>query len=246
MDKKTAVIIDDMELARANLNAELAEHFPDISVLGEADGVLTGIKLIKEHKPDIVFLDIEMEDGLGFDVLDILDDIHTRVIFVTGSQDYAIRAFRYAAMDYILKPIATEDLRQAIEKVVAQSSTKASQANILREQWEQPSKKLALHTTDRIQIVDYSDIVRLEAMGNYTHFFFADGNKLLVTRTLKEYDQLLSEEGFLRVHQSHLINLSFVEAYIKTEGGYILMKDGSHVSVSVRKKPKVVEILASL
>lgn len=246
MENKTAVVIDDMELARASLKAELTEAFPHIEVVGEADGVLSGIKLIKKVQPDIIFLDIEMEDGLGFDVLDILSNIHSRVIFVTGSKEYAIRAFRYAAVDYILKPVSVEPLTEAIEKVISKPHMQSSQIGLLREHWEKPNKKLALHTTDRIQIVEYSDIVRLEAMGNYTTFYFADASKLLVTRTLKEYDKLLSEEGFMRVHQSHLVNLEFVDAYIKTEGGYILMKDGSHVSVSVRKKPKVVEILASL
>ncbi len=245
----TAVIIDDMKLARATLKAEINDTISYIEIIGEADGVISGIKLVKNKKPDIVFLDIEMEDGDGFDLLDILNDLNSKVIFVTASNDYAIKAFRYSAIDYILKPADPQLLLHAVEKVIAQKQINKEQIDLVKDQLKngaKPSTKLALHTTEKIQIVDFNDIIRLEAMGNYTTFHISGKKKILVTRTLKEYDQLLNPSGFLRVHQSHLINLEYVDAYIKTEGGYISMKDGSHVSVSVRKKPKVVEILASL
>lgn len=247
--RHTAIIIDDMELARASLRSEIEDSLPSIEIVGEADGVVSGIKLIKERKPDIVFLDIEMQDGDGFDVLDILTDLNSKVIFVTASNEYAIKAFQYAAVDYIMKPADTDLLRKAVEKVIDQGNTQKEQISLMKEQMKGDSKsstKLALHTSDKIQIVDFSEIIRLEAMGNYTTFYLSGGGKVLVTRTLKEYDILLSPSGFLRVHQSHLINLEHVAAYIKTEGGYISMKDNSHVPVSVRKKPKVTEILSSL
>ena len=247
--RHTAIIIDDMELARASLRSEIEDTLPEIEIIGEADGVVNGIKLVKDTKPDIVFLDIEMQDGDGFDVLDILTDLNSKVIFVTASNEYAIKAFQYAAVDYIMKPADSDLLKKAVEKVIDQGNTQKEQISLMKEQMKddsKPSAKLALHTSDKIQIVDFSEIIRLEAMGNYTTFYLSGSSKVLVTRTLKEYDKLLSPSGFLRVHQSHLINLEHVAAYIKSEGGYISMKDDSHVPVSVRKKPKVTEILSSL
>ena len=247
--RHTAIIIDDMKLARATLRLEISDTLPGIQIIGEADGVVQGIKLAKDTKPDIVFLDIEMQDGDGFDVLDILTDLNSKVIFVTASNEYAIKAFQYAAVDYIMKPVDPDLLRKAVEKVIKQGKTQKEQILLVKEQMKgdnKPSTKLALHTSDKIQIVDFSEIIRLEAMGNYTTFYLQDVSKVLVTRTLKEYDRLLSPSGFLRVHQSHLINLEYVAAYVKSDGGYISMKDKSHVPVSVRKKPKVTEILSSL
>lgn len=248
-ERYTAIIIDDMELARATLRHEISDSLPSIEIVGEADGVVNGIKLAKDTKPDIVFLDIEMQDGDGFDVLDILTDLNSKVIFVTASNEYAIKAFQYAAVDYIMKPADPELLKKAVEKVIAQGNTHKEQISLVKEQMKEgstASRKLALHTSEKIQIVAFDDITRLEAMGNYTTFYLEGGKKVLVTRTLKEYDSLLSPSGFLRVHQSHLVNLEYVAAYVKTEGGYISMKDDSHVPVSVRKKPKVTEILSSL
>lgn len=245
----TAIIVDDMELARAALRQEVNNTLANVEILGEADGVVSGIKLVKESKPDIVFLDIEMQDGNGFDVLDILSDLNSKVIFVTASNEYAIKAFQYAAVDYILKPVDPDLLIKAVTKVIEQRDTHKAQIDLVKSQLsdtKKASNKIALHTSEKIQIVNFDEIVRLEAMGNYTTFYLQGGDKILVTRTLKEFDQLLSPNGFLRVHQSHLINLDYVSAFIKTEGGYIAMKDKSHVPVSVRKKPKVVEILASL
>jgi len=203
-ERYTAIIIDDMELARASLKSEIEDCLPQIEIIGEADGVVQGIKLIKECKPEIVFLDIEMNDGDGFDVLDILTDLNSKVIFVTASNEYAIKAFQYAAVDYIMKPADSELLQKAVQKVIVQGNTHKDQIALMKEQIKEdrkPSTKLALHTSDKIQIVDFSEIVRLEAMGNYTTFYLSGGSKILVTRTLKEYDKLLSPSGYLRVHQ---------------------------------------------
>jgi len=244
--KLTAIIIDDMELARVSLRADLKDHCPEVEIIGEAEGVLSGAKLLKQHTPDILFLDIEMEDGNGFDLLDIASTNLESVIFVTARQDYALRAFQYSALDYLLKPVNPELLIKAVEKMKQKKIAATAQLDILRNNIEQENtkiEKIALHTSEKIVVAHISDIVRLESLTNYTYFYFADGTKLLITRTLKEYDKLLSDSGFERVHQSHLINMEHVKAYIKTEGGYILMKDGTHVPVSVRKKPYVVSIL---
>jgi len=245
--KTTAIIIDDIELARISLRADIEDHCPNIDIIGEADGVVAGAKLLRQAQPDIVFLDIEMKDGNGFDVLDILPQMSTKVIFVTGSSEYAIRAFRYSAVDYLTKPVEANELKEAVQKVTAQAANTHDQIDLLKTTYSSPAdtqSKIALHTTEQIMLADIKDIIRLESMGNYTQFYFADGSKVLITKTLKTYDGLLSAQGFERVHQSHLVNMAFVKAYVKTEGGYLSMKDDSIVPVSVRKKAHVMGLLS--
>lgn len=227
------LIVDDMPLAIANLKAEL-EDFPDIELLGEANGVMEAAKQIKKLKPELLFLDIHMGDGDGFDLLEIISNEDLQVIFTTASKDHAIKAFQFKAVDYLLKPIDPELLRQAIDKVT-QVKVKAKGS--------MPSTgSIALNTQEEIRLVNISDIIRLEAMSNYTNFHLAGPSKILVTKTLKEFEKTLPD-SFIRVHQSHLVNRDQIEAYIKTEGGYLKMKDGSDVPVSVRKKAQVIELL---
>lgn len=244
-EKLKAIIIDDMELARASLKADLADYCPDVVVIGEADGVLSGAKLLKQETPDILFLDIEMEDGDGFDLIDILPNSLDSVIFVTAKENFALKAFQYSAVDYLLKPVDPELLQKAVDKMRSRGKSNEDQYALLKQSIsdESPLDKIALHTSDKIVVAPLKDIIRLEAMTNYTHFHFSDGSKLLITKTLKEYDKMLSDVGFVRVHQSHLINMEHVKAYVKTEGGYILMKNDQIVPVSVRKKSFVVSLL---
>lgn len=245
----TAIIIDDMKLARANLLQDITDYCPEVTVIGQADGVLSGAKLIREVKPEIIFLDIEMNDGVGFDLLDIIPEVNSRVIFVTASNEFAIKAFQYAAVDYILKPADGDLLAQAVQKVLSQTAPIKEQWDLVKDQVAKTapsSDKLVLHTQEEIKVAAISEIIRCESMGNYTQFYFADGTKLLVTKTLKEYDRILSPHNYLRTHQSHLVNSEFIKSYIKTEGGYILMKDGSRIPVSVRKKAKIVKLLDAL
>jgi two-component system LytT family response regulator len=236
--KYKCVIIDDQDYAIAALKADLIENFENLEICGEANGVLAGVKTISKTNPDIIFLDIEMGDGDGFDVLDILNDVRHKIIFITGSKEYAIKAFKYAAVDYILKPVDIEELKAAIEKIIGNKNEEIQNS--------EHSTKLSLNTNEEIKLVDVSDIIRLESDGNYTKFYFKDKSNLLITKTLKEYDQALAAHDFLRVHQSHLVNFNQIEAYKKTEGGYLLMKDGSIVPVSVRKKAEIMEILNSV
>ncbi len=232
------LLVDDMPLAIASLTAEIEEHCPELNILGSAGGVLEAARLLKDMDVDLLFLDIEMNDGNGFDLLDIINTEKIKVIFTTGSKEYAIRAFEYAASDYLLKPVDGTRLKEAVQKVkdIDQQETihklKANN-NISRE-------SIILHTQEEIRVAKLEEIIRCESANNYTIFFFGDGQKLIVSKTLKEYEYVLGQ-SFMRVHQSHLINLHQVRSYIKTEGGYILMKDGTHVPVSVRKKPEVVE-----
>lgn len=246
--KLSAVIIDDMDLARANLKADLELHADDIEIIGEASSVVSGLKLLKQSTPDIVFLDIELGDGLGFDILELIGDgFSANVIFTTASNEYAIKAFQVAAVDYLLKPIDPDLLANAILKIKQGVSQSGEQINILKDQLSNVNlQRIALHTMDKIVITDIEDIVRCESSGNYTIFYLRSGDKVMVTRTLKEYDNLLAPMKFIRTHQSHLVNAKLIKEYVKTEGGYLVMQDDSHVPVSVRKRVEVVQYLDKL
>lgn len=244
--KLTAVVVDDMELARASLKADIDDHCPNVEVIGEAESVLGAAKLLKEVSPDIIFLDIEMGDGNGFDLLDIVPTVGSQIIFVTARQEYALKAFQYAALDYLLKPVDPALLKKSVDKIAQKKTDHLAQLDLLKASLSESTNKLekiALHTSDKIEIVALDNIVRIEAMTNYSTFHLEGGKKILITKTLKEYDKMLSDSGFIRVHQSHLVNKDHIKAYIKTEGGYLLMKDDSNVPVSVRKKAYVVNLL---
>ncbi len=244
-----AIIIDDIEQARITLKKDLNVYAPDITIIGEANGVVEGAKLLKTTKPDILFLDIQMQDGSGFDLLDILGEINFKIIFITASDAHAIKAFRYAAIDYLLKPVDPDELVSALEKFKLQRPNENANYKLLNETLKNTHKahqRLALHSQDKIHIVNISDIIRCESNVNYTEFFFTNGKKMLVTKTLKEFEDLLSEQGFYRVHQSHLVNTKYIKEFVKTDGGYISMTDGSTVPVSTRKRPEVIKMLEEL
>ncbi len=240
-----AVIIDDISLAIETLKADIADYCPEIKILGTADGVVSGAKLVKKLNPEIIFLDIEMNDGTGFDLLELLHPPIPKVIFTTGSHEYAIKAFRYAAIDYLLKPIEGELLAQAVQKAKSQHSTSGEQVAIAKSTINDSSNsKLALNTQKELKIVEIADIIRCESFSNYTTFFLKDTTKVIVTKPLKEYDLILSEKGFLRTHQSHLVNKIYIHSYQKKDGGYLLLNDNeSRIPVSVRKKSEIIAAL---
>ena len=235
MKKIRAIIIDDMPLAIASLKADL-EDVSEVEIVGEANGVLAGAKLVRKENPDLIFLDIHMGDGDRFDLLEIIEKGETQVIFTTASKDHAIQAFRFHAVDYLLKPVDTDLLRKAIDKVLSRISEPSS-----ADSTDLP-KTIALNTQEEIRIVSISDIIRLESMGNYTTFHLDGSRNILVTKTMGEFEKILGD-NFMRVHQSHLVHKHHIHAYIKSEGGYIKMKDDSDVPVSVRKKSLVIETL---
>ena len=244
----TAVLIDDMPQAISVLQNDLTTFCPDIEIIDSASSVVEGAKLIKKTQPNIIFLDIMLGDGTGFDLLEILDDsLNYKVIFTTASDEHAIRAFRYAAVDYLLKPIDTEELQQAVKKAVNQLNTQQHQIPLLKEAYENiKPQRLALHTLDKVNIIEIEQIIRCESDNNCTWFFLQDGQKILVTKTLKHFDQILKDQMFIRCHQSHLINRHYVHEFIKRDGGYLILKDGSQIPVSVRKRQKVMNWLVEL
>lgn len=244
-----AIIIDDIEQARITLKKDLEVYASDVQVIGEANGVIEGAKLLKLVKPDVLFLDIQMQDGSGFDLLDILKEINFKIIFITASDAHAIKAFRYAAIDYLLKPVDPDELVGALAKFREQKINENEKYQLLNDTLKNHHKsheRLALHTQDKIHIVNITDILRCESNVNYTEFFFSNNKKLLVTKTLKEFEDLLSEQGFYRVHQSHLVNTKYIKEFVKTDGGYLIMNDGSSVPVSTRKRPEVIKMLEEL
>ncbi len=242
MRRLRAVIIEDMQAALDLLEADLAKYLPQVEVVGSAPSVVSGLKLIKETEPDLLFLDIELKDGTGFDLLEILDRSDVRVIFTTASDQHAIRAFRFSAIDYLLKPVQPEELIAAVQKVEPASREKV---NVLLDHWKDGSddQRITLTNADEVKIVAVGDIIRCEADNNYTTIYFQGGSKFLVSKTLKHFEKLLQLLGFFRSHQSHLVNMKYVQGFMKSEGGYLMLKDGTSVPVAVRKRSELMKLL---
>ncbi|MDP2723152.1 MAG: LytTR family DNA-binding domain-containing protein [Bacteroidales bacterium] len=241
------VIIDDEASARNNLVSLIESHFPELEILGEADGVQSGRKLIEETHPDLVFLDIQMQDGMGFDLVKLIDRSQFQVVFVSAYDHFAITAIKFSAVDYLLKPVEQEDMSLALEKIKQNKSDKDLKqkldnllTNINR------IDKIALPSLNGMEFVKLNEIIRCESDNNYTYFYLVSGEKLLVSKTMKEYEDLLDGRGFFRTHKSHLINLHFMKKYLKGEGGTVIMEDGSEVLVSRRRKDEFMQILSKL
>lgn len=251
MDTKiTAVIVDDEQGNRENLFHMLEDYCPQIKISAICSSVTEARTVLTETKTDILFLDICLGDKTGFSLLESLPDISFEVIFVTAFDRYAIQAIRFSALDYLLKPIDPEELTHAVDKAVQvilrKQENKRMQNLLANAKTVDRQKKIALSVADKIEFVEVGTIIRCESESNYTTFFLKSGDKLIVSKTLKEFDDLLTPHHFLRVHQSHLINLNEIKSFIKADGGYIQMKDGSLVSISRQRRNYVMEILKQL
>lgn len=242
----TAIIVEDMPDALQLLQRDIEANHTDIQITGTAQSVVEAAKLLRKNHPDILFLDIMLGDGTGFDILEIVPDLKSKIIFVTASDEFAIRAFKFAAIDYVLKPYSQEDLALAINRAKEQLRPNQERLDILKDTLAAPERKpdkISLHTLDKIIIVNLDAIVRCESDSNNTIFHLKDKRKIFVTKTLKYFSDMLKGYEFLRIHQSHLVNLQYISEYIKTDGGYLMLKNGENVPVSVRKKVEVIEIL---
>lgn len=233
------VIVDDERPARENLRTTLNHFFPDIQVVGEADSVVTAVNVLTEVEMDLVFLDVNLFDGSGFNILEELPEINFHVIFVTAYSQFAIRAFRVNALDYILKPVNVNELKQAVEK--AMHSTENHQVRILKSALQLKenifkSQRLAIKENDGIRFIEIPTIIRCKSDNNYTDIFLATGEKIVSSRTLKEYTQILESYDFLRIHQSHLVNTCKITKIHKKDGIYVEMDNGELLEVSRRKK----------
>jgi two-component system LytT family response regulator len=246
MNTITAILIDDEKSGRENLSGLLREHCPQIRLMGEAISVESAIPLIEKLQPQLVFLDIEMPGANGFKLLEHFRDFSFEVIFVTAYDNYAIKAIRFSAADYILKPINLNELKLAVEKVAGRIQKKAENEQLkqLFYNVQHPQNpKIGLPTNDRIEFVEVKNIIRCQGESNYTHLFFANRKPLLVAKTLVEFEELLQEHGFIRVHKTHLVNLNHVTAYIRNDGERIGLSNGDEVGISRRRKEFVVERL---
>lgn len=243
-----AIVIDDNEEIRQKNSTLIKTNCPNITIIGQADSVDSGIKIIRQLSPDIVFLDIEMPDGTGFDLLQKLTPITFKVIFITGYEDFAIKAFRFSAIDYLLKPLNAGELVEAVRKAEESLSKDVFDMKLsnLFANLERPKnlQNLILKTADKIYSVNIQDIVNCESDKNYTTFYFINAPKLVVSTNLKEYENMLTPFNFFRTHQSHLINMAYFDHFIKADGGNtIIMKNKTVIPLSVRKKDDFLRLL---
>lgn len=239
-----AVIIDDEKDSRNILASYLKKYCPDVTVCGFGESVATGLVEIKKHQPDIVFLDIEMPYGNGFDLLDKIEDITFETVFVTAFNNYAIQALNQSAAYYLLKPIDIDELIKAVEKIRQERSelNYTQHTRVLLEN-KKPgaSQKIMLPTMEGFEIVNIRTILYCEAADNFTKFHFDHGKPLLICRTLKYFEDLLTDHRFLRIHRSYLINPDFVIRYSKGKGGYVTMKNNQELEISPNKKQGFLE-----
>ena len=249
-----AVIIEDEFNARMLLKEHLKRMAIQIDIIGEAENVENGIEMLKNTSPDLVFLDIQLENKSGFDILEKIaatGSISFKVIFITAYDKYAVQAIKYSAFDYLLKPIVHEELVKALNKFIDQKTNEQLsplQYKLLIENIHKKnnsSKKIIINSQEKIRVCEISDIVRCESKSNYTQIYLKDNRNILSTKSLKEYQELLKDEPFFRIHNSHLININKIDSYNKSEE-VILMTDGTVIPVSRGKKEELLELLSQL
>ncbi|MFN8249068.1 MAG: response regulator [Ferruginibacter sp.] len=243
----TAIIIDDEAKGRLALKQKLENYCPNVIILAEAVNGVEALAAIEIHRPQLIFLDIEMPKMNGFEMLNRVKEKNFHIIFTTAYDQYAIKAIRYAAFDYLLKPVDIDELKRAIEAIEEKQTTKTpEQVELLQQNMRQPKNpfsKLAIPTAEGILFYDITDIIHLEATRNYTNIFFRSYPKILASKTLKDFEDLLPADIFFRVHHSHLINLNYIRKYIKGDGGQIEMQNGNIVDVSRRNKEEFLRLI---
>ena len=246
MNRLKIAVVDDEKHGRESIKTMIRRNFPDFEICGEADSVASAIKLIENSKPDILFLDIELTDGTGFDILEeVKADINFEIIFATAFNYYAIKAIKFSALDYLLKPVDVKELVAAIENAKFKISNKINRSqniHLLKKQLsKQSTDKITLPTESGYIFVSIDDIIRCQAESNYTTFYFKNGKSVLISHTLKDYEELLQDNKFFRVHNSHLINMSYVVKYLKGKTPRVVMSDGTEIEVSIRKKDEFLK-----
>lgn len=245
------IIIDDYSELRQALKHMLSIHCPSVEIIEEAASVNEGYEKIKKLKPDLVFLDIKLGNENSFEILSKFEVINFKIIFVTAHEEFAIKAFKFNAINYLLKPIDKDELIDAVKQAetILEGELLTTRMHFLSKALNQEKpqlKKIVLKTFEEVHSVNISDIIRCESEKNYTTFFLQNNKKLIVSVLLKEYTELLSPMGFFRTHQSHLINLDWFDYFIKKDGGIIVMKDKSQVPIASRKKEEFLNILSKL
>ena len=243
-----AVIIDD-DPAMQEINSRLlSEYFPEMIQAGMANSIESGIVLIEKQNPDLVLLDIELADGSGFQLLQKLQPYNFKVVFITGFNSFAIKAIKFSALDYIVKPVNETEFQLAIQRAVEtieKNESNQLQVDVLMDSFKREiqSKKLVLRTSDSLHIVDVGEIYFCKSDNSYTTFYFNGSDKILVSKSLKEYEGMLNEYGFFRVHQSFLVNLNHIKKVDKADGGLVVMKNKREIPVSSRQMKRLIELL---
>lgn len=241
-----AMIVDDEELARKNLEFLVKDIRNDVEVVHLANSAKSAREFLNGNDIDVMFLDIEMPNGSGFDLLESLEEIDFKIIFITAYHEYALKAFKYSAVDYILKPIDPDELESALTKASKKGNADSKEKiDLLIENMDKRGEmlnKIALPSMEGLQFVNLDEIIYCESLDNYTQFFLTDGKKIMVSKTIKHFEELLDENKFFRVHRSNIINLSYIDKYVKGEGGYVVMKQGARIPVSRRRKESFLQL----
>lgn len=244
-----ALLVDDEKHCLETLSWQLNKFCPNVEIVATCNSAVQALEVLQSKNIDLTFLDIEMPHMNGFEMLQKFKRIPFEIIFTTAYDMFAVKAFKFSALDYLLKPIDKDELVLAVEKVKLKGSQPIlpEQLNILFQslyQHSQPSQKIALPTMDGLEFIKADDIVHCQSEGNYTHIFLKDGAKFLICRTLKETEELLTGHNFLRVHHSHLINLNHIKKYVKGDGGYVVMINNTSINVSRSRKEELLRIFS--
>lgn len=246
---KTIVVDDEPELRELNKSI-LLKNFSQVDIIACLGSVEEAVPFINENKPRLLILDIRLGDGTGFNILQKIEPYNYAVIFVTAYNEFAIKAIKFSAIDYILKPIDEPDYINAVERALASldSNNLQDQVETFFNYYEKKTqnRKIVLKTADAINIVEVSDITHCKSDSNYTTFYLQSGEKIMISKVMKEYEEILSEYGFFRPHHSYLVNLNYIHKLDKTDGGFLILKGGSEVPVSLRRKKKLIEMLEKL
>ena len=247
MDPITAILIDDEKSCLRNLESKITEYCPELKIVAVAEQPAEAIFLIRHHKPAVIFLDIEMPNMNGFRMLGELEDYTGEIIFTTAYSHYTIDAIRFNAFDYLMKPVVIEDLQAAVRRLGKQLAPHTGERlDVLRSALSRPhtqDDRIAVPTGDGLELLQVRNVVRIESSSNYSRIFFIDGRSLLVTRLLKEFEEMLRPYHFFRVHNIHLINLSYVRKYVRGDGGKVIMENGDEIDVSRRRKDEFLKLI---
>jgi two-component system LytT family response regulator len=240
-----AILIDDEAKARRILEALLKEYCTDVEIVATAADVPSGVIAINQHKPDVLFLDVEMPGYTGFQLLDFFRDIDFDIVFTTAHSDYAVQAFRVSAIDFLLKPIQISELIAAVDKVKAKQGHNKERLTVLKENFKDNTvKKLALPVAEGLIFADTDTLTHLEADGAYTHFHFEDGKKIVVSKKIKEFEEALTQQSnFFRTHRSYIVNLKKIKQYVKQEGGYVLLENDIQVPLARERKDEFLQVI---
>jgi len=238
-----AILIDDEPDSIRLLALQLKAHCPQVEIAGQYSSSVEGLQAIRSLKPDLVFLDVEMPEMNGFELLDQLDDIFFSLIFVTAYNEFALKAFRFSALDYLVKPLDTSELQAAVKKAEKHQRIDQEQIELLRSQLQrqQLPQKIAVPFHTGVVFVELKDLVYGEAEGNYTRLFLTDGKTYLLSKTLREVQEVLEERNFLRVHRQYLINLDHIKSYHKGDAAYLVMQGDITIPVAKNQKERLVQ-----